>query len=202
VKRKPIKKQSFLFIVSGPSGSGKTTLASSLIKSRELKNRLIKSISLTSRPRRPGEQDKKDYFFVSKKRFKKLLKAKKILEWTRYLGYYYATPKDFVEGQLKKGKHLILCLDIKGSRRIKRLYPKNTVTIFVMPSSLSVLKSRIKKRSHETTKEEIRNRLRLAQNELLATDSYDYSLVNEDLKQGVEELKGIILGKIKSKARG
>jgi len=101
VKRKSIKKQSFLFIVSGPSGSGKTTLASSVLKSPELKNRLIKSISLTTRPRRPGEKDKKDYFFVPEERFKKLLKAKKILEWTRYLGYYYATPKDFVESQLE-----------------------------------------------------------------------------------------------------
>jgi guanylate kinase len=196
------KKQGFLFIVSGPSGSGKTTLASGVLKSRELKNRLVKSVSLTTRPRRPGEQDERDYFFVSEKRFKALLKAKKILEWTRYLGYYYATPRDFIETQLKKGKHLILCLDIKGSRRIRRLYPKNTVLIFVMPSCLSVLEERIRKRSCKTTRRELCNRLRLAQAELRAADSYDYSLVNEDLKQGVEELKGIILNKIKSKAKG
>ncbi|MDD5155421.1 MAG: guanylate kinase [Candidatus Omnitrophica bacterium] len=195
------KKQGFLFIVSGPSGSGKTTLASGLLKAPELKNSLVRSVSLTTRPRRRGERDKKDYFFVSENEFKRLLKAKKILEWTRYLGYYYATPKDFVEGYLKKNKHLILCLDIKGARALKRFYPENAVTIFVMPSSLSVLKSRIEKRSRETAKEEIRGRLRLAENELLAADTYDYCLVNEDLKQGVEELKGIILAKIKSKGQ-
>ncbi len=198
MKPKNAQKQSFLFIVSGPSGSGKTTLVSGVLKSRELKNRLVKSVSLTTRPRRPGERDKKDYFFVSRGTFKKLSKAKKILEWTRYLGYYYATPKDFVEGQLKKNKHLILCLDINGSRRIKRLYPENTVTIFVMPSSLDVLGERIKKRSHKTTKEEIRDRLRLAEDELVTAETYDYCLVNEDLEQGLKELKGIILGKIKS----
>jgi guanylate kinase len=198
VKQKSTKKPSFLFIVSGPSGSGKTTLAGKVIKSQELKNRLTKSISLTTRPRRLGERDKRDYFFVSHQKFKKLLKAKKILEWTRYLGYYYATPKDFIETQLKKGKHLLLCLDLKGSRRIRRLYPRNTVTIFVIPSSLSVLRDRIKKRSGKTTQEEIRKRMRLAQNELLAVDTYDYCLLNEDLKQGIRDLKSIILNKIKA----
>jgi len=198
VKQKLTKKPSFLFIVSGPSGSGKTTLAGRVIKSQELKNRVTKSISLTTRPRRSGEQDKRDYFFVSPEKFKKLLKAKKILEWTRYLGYYYATPKDFVEGQLKKGKHLLLCLDLKGARRIRRLYPRNTVTIFVTPSSLNVLQDRIKKRSDKTTQEEIRKRMRLAQNELLVADTYDYCLLNEDLKQGIRDLKSIILSKIKA----
>ena len=198
MKQKLTKKPSFLFIVSGPSGSGKTTLAGRVIKSQELKNRVTKSISLTTRPRRSGEQDKRDYFFVSPEKFKKLLKAKKILEWTRYLGYYYATPKDFVEGQLKKGKHLLLCLDLKGARRIRRLYPRNTVTIFVTPSSLNVLQDRIKKRSDKTTQEEIRKRMRLAQNELLVADTYDYCLLNEDLKQGIRDLKSIILSKIKA----
>lgn len=159
---------------------------------------MTKSISLTTRPRRVGEQDKRDYFFVSHEKFKKLLKAKKILEWTKYLGYYYATPKDFIETQLKKGKHLLLCLDLKGSRAIKRLYPRNTVTIFVTPSSLSVLRDRIKKRSDKTTQLEIRKRLRLAQNELRSADTYDYCLLNEDLKQGIRDLKSIILNKIKA----
>jgi guanylate kinase len=195
------KKQSSLFVVSGPSGSGKTTLAATVLKSPGLKNKLIKSISLTTRQTRPGEEDKRDYFFVSEGAFKKLLKAKKILEWTSYLGYYYATPKDFVESQIKKNKHLILCLDIRGARRTKRFYPKNTVTIFVMPSSLNVLRERIKKRSRQTTKEELRSRLRLARDELLAAASYDYCLVNENLKQVTEELRGIILSKINPKAK-
>lgn len=198
MKQKSTKRPSFLFIVSGPSGSGKTTLAGRVIKSREFKNIVTKSISLTTRPRRVGEQDKKDYFFVSREKFKKLLKAKKILEWTRYLGYYYATPKDFVVSQLKKGKHLLLCLDLKGSRRIRRLYPRNTVTIFVTPSSLSVLRDRIKKRSDKTTQQEIHKRMCLAQNELRTADTYDYCLLNEDLKQGIRDLKSIILNKIKT----
>lgn len=198
MKQKPAKRQGLLFVVSGPSGSGKTTLATEILAAKEIKRRLSKSISLTTRPRRPGERDKRDYLFVSKKAFKELLKAKKILEWTRYLGYYYATPKDFVEGRLRKGRSLILCLDLKGARRIKRLYPENTVTIFVLPPSLNALKERIRKRCDKTKPRELHRRLRLAEKELLLADSYDYCLLNEDLKQGVKELKGIILNKIRT----
>ncbi|MGE5197063.1 MAG: guanylate kinase [Deltaproteobacteria bacterium] len=190
------KKSGFIFIVSGPSGSGKTTLAAEVLRARELKGRVFKSVSFTTRPIRSREKDGKDYFFVSKKDFRELLKAKKILEWTKYLGYYYATPRDFVEGQLKKNRHLILCLDLKGSRKIKRLYPGNTVTIFVMPPSLGVLKNRIKNRCKHTTAEDVHKRLKMARRELLAAERYDYCLLNQDLKQGVKELKGIILSRI------
>jgi len=154
---------------------------------------------------RPGEQDKKDYFFVSRKTFQRLLKAKKILEWTRYLGYYYATLKDFTEGQLEQGKSLVLCLDSKGARRIKRLYPKNTVTIFVLPPSLDALRERISKRSYKTKPRELNLRMRMAKKELVLAGAYDHCLLNADLKQGVKELKNIILNKMepaRAKARG
>lgn len=193
-----IKKPGFLFVISGPSGSGKTTLATQVVAAKELKKKLSKSISLTTRPRRPGEKDRKDYFFVSPKAFQGLLEGKKILEWTRYLGYYYATPKDFVEGQLKKGKSLVLCLDLKGARRIKRIYPENTVTIFVLPPSLTTLKERIHGRGDKTKSRELNHRLRLAEKELLLAGSCDYCVLNADLKQGVKELKRIVLNRIRA----
>ena len=196
MKPSQIKNQGLIFIISGPSGSGKTTLLKKLLLVRTLKNRLARSISFTTRPKRSNEKDGEDYFFLSDKQFKEKQKAKKILEWTRYLGCYYATPKDFVEKQLKKGKHLILCLDLKGTLKIKRLYPKDTITIFVMPPSLEALKGRIKKRCNTTKKEEVQKRLKLAQAELLAANRYDYCLVNKELGQVAKELKGIILSKI------
>ena len=196
MKPSQIKNQGLIFIISGPSGSGKTTLLKKLLLVRTLKNRLARSISFTTRPKRSNEKDGEDYFFLSDKQFKEKQKAKKILEWTRYLGCYYATPKDFVEKQLKKGKYLILCLDLKGTLKIKRLYPKDTITIFVMPPSLEALKDRIKKRCNTTKKEEVQKRLKLAQAELLAANRYDYCLVNKELGQVAKELKGIILSKI------
>jgi guanylate kinase len=154
---------------------------------------LARSVSFTSRPRRSGEQDKRDYFFISEKRFRQEQKAQNLLEWTKYLGYYYATPKEFIERQLHKAKHVILCLDLKGAFTIKRQYPKNTVTIFVIPPSLDTLLHRITTRCNKTKEEEVRQRLRLAQEELSACDRYDYCVVNKDLEQATKQLKGIIL---------
>lgn len=185
-----------IFIISGPSGSGKSTLLEKLLQNKELKERLTKSISFTTRPQRSGEQDKKDYFFITEEEFKQKLKAKKILEWTKYLGYYYATAKDFVATQLKKDKHIILCLDLKGAAKIKRLYLKNTRTIFILPPSLEALQERIEGRCNKTKKEEIMQRLKLARRELLASRKYDYCVVNKSLVQAVRELKGIILKEI------
>jgi len=182
-----------VFVISGPSGSGKTTLAESLLRSRKLKDKLAKSVSFTTRPRRSGEKNKIHYFFITEAQFKRKLEAKKILEWTRYLGYYYATPKDFVEGRLEKGKHVILCLDLKGARQVKKFYPRDTVTIFINPPSLGALKRRIQGRCSRTKKEEIGRRLRLAREEIRACHKFDHCLVNENLQQAVKELKGIIL---------
>ncbi len=187
------KLKGFIFVISGPSGSGKTTILDNLLKDRVLSKKLVKSVSLTTRPRRSGERDKKDYFFITKGEFNRKLKSKKILEWTKYLGYYYATPRGLLENELKKGKHILLCLDLKGGRSIKRLYPKNSVTVFVIPPSLQALKDRIEGRCNKTKKEEIRKRLNLAREELLAPGWYDYSVANKNLKRAVKKLKGIIL---------
>ncbi|HTY45210.1 MAG TPA: guanylate kinase [Patescibacteria group bacterium] len=187
-----------VFVLSGPSGSGKTTLAERVLQDRTLGRKLARSISYATRPQRSGELEGKHYFFITNGQFKEALKAKKILEWTRYLGYYYATPKDFFESRLKKGKHLILCLDVKGALRIKRQYPKNTVTVFVVPPSLEVLSQRMRNRCSATKTAEIRKRVRLAAQELLSANRYDYCLVNRNLDKVAAELKGLILEKIRN----
>lgn len=194
--RGQVKKQGLIFVISGPSGSGKTTLAGGLLCDAALKNKLVRSVSLTTRPRRSCERNKKDYFFISEKRFQQELKAKKILEWTKYLGYYYATPRDFIEGQLDKARNIMLCLDLKGAFTIKRRYPMNTVTIFVVPPSLDTLWHRITGRCAKTKKEEVRQRVELAREELSAAGRYDYCVVNKELNQARKELKGIILKEI------
>lgn len=187
------QKRSRIFVISGPSGSGKTTLARRLLADTQLKKKLVKSVSLSTRPKRSQEKEGRDYFFISPQEFRRRLKEQKILEWTRYLGYYYATPRDFAEQQLQKGKSILLCLDLKGARKIKREYPEESVTIFVFPPSLEALRKRIEGRCSRTKKEEVRQRLRLAQRELLSGREYDYSLANDNLEKAIEELKGIIL---------
>lgn len=196
-KKKFSKKSAFIFVISGPSGSGKTTLAEKILKARNFKKLLARSISFTTRPKRAGEKEGEDYFFISRETFLRENKAKKVLEWTKYLEYYYGTPKGFVDKQLRAGRHLVMCLDLRGALRIKRIYPKNAVTIFVEPPSLKDLRERIVKRSRETRKTEIARRMALARKELLARNKYDYRIVNDRLGRVVKELKGIILSKIK-----
>jgi guanylate kinase len=190
------KLKGLIFIISGPSGSGKTTLVQKLFSNVKLRNKLVRSISLTTRPKRSGEKGKKDYFFVSAKQFAQEKKAKKILEWTKYLGYYYATPRDFLERQLERAKHVILCLDLRGAFALKRQYPNNAVTIFIIPPSLNALLDRITSRCNKTKEEEVRRRLKLAKEELLAAGKYDYCVVNEDFSQASKQLQGIILKEV------
>jgi guanylate kinase len=191
------QKRGLLFIVSGPSGSGKTTLVKKLLAKRSLGHKLTRSISLTTRPRRSGEQDKEDYFFIGAKQFRQAQRAKKILEWTKYLGYYYATPRDFIAERIKRGQNIILCLDVKGALALKRRYPRDTVTIFISPPSEEALSERIAQRCRKTKDEEIKQRLKLAQGELEAAGRYDYCLVNQDLDAAVRQLRGIILKEIR-----
>jgi len=194
-KIKAPKKAGKIFVLSGPSGSGKTTLLEGLVKSRTLFGLLDKSCSVTTRSRRRGEKEGKDYFFVSKKEFNRLQKTKKILEWTNYLGYYYGTPKGPLESKLNEGKSIGLCLDLKGANTLKKLYPDKTVTIFILPPSLDELKTRIEKRSREN-KKETRQRLRIAGKEILAAADFDYCILNKNLKVALGELKDIFFKEI------
>ena len=183
--------QGKIFVISGPSGSGKTTLLTSLIQDKKIGKSLVKSCSITTRPKRSQEREAKEYFFVTLSEFRRLLKAKKILEWTKYLGYYYGTPRGPLEKQLKNGKNVGLCLDLKGARIFKKTYPHNTVTIFVLPPSLSELRERIQNRCRQTNPQEVRRRMLLAGRELQAAEEFDYCVLNQNLLVALKELKNI-----------
>ena len=189
-----------VFVISGPSGSGKTTLLAELICDKKLKSKLHKSISLTTRPKRPQERQGKDYFFVSQQRFLSMLKAKKILESTRYLGYYYGTPKRLVDRWLKLGLNIGFCLDLRGASALKKIYPKQAVTIFVQPPSIRTLQKRIENRNACADLSETRKRLSLARKELRAAASFDYIVLNTDFKKAARKLKNIISGEIAKSA--
>ena len=191
------EKQGLIFVISGPSGTGKTTLLAKLHQQPGLKHKLARSISLTTRPRRSGERNGRDYFFVSQKQFQQKIRQQKVLEYTKYLGYYYGTLKDFIVVKLKKGKSPVLCLDLKGAQSVKCLFPGKTTTIFVVPPSLGVLGDRIRRRCGRTHAKEIKQRLRLAKKEMASAAKYDYSVLNKDLDKAAEQLSRIIIREIK-----
>ncbi len=188
-----------LFVISGPSGSGKTTLAKALLADRALKPKIARSVSFTTRRMRTGEKHAKDYFFITTREFRSMLRQKKILEWTRYLGYYYGTAKEFVKGQLSLGRSLVLCLDVKGALAIKKAFGRQAVTIFVIPPSIEALRQRITNRCSHISALEVRRRLSVARMEMKAAGRYEHTVVNEDLARARRELKKIIVSELKKR---
>src|SRR3989338_660296 len=110
------KKHGRIFVISAPSGGGKTTICKEILK--KIRG-LVPSVSVTTRKPRPGERDKKDYYYVSEKKFKEKIKKGKLLEWEKNFGYFYGTPKKFVLESMKKGKNVLLSIDVKGAMQIK-----------------------------------------------------------------------------------
>jgi guanylate kinase len=190
-------KRKLVFVISGPSGSGKTTLVRGVLSDAFLRRRLARSVSYTTRAKRSKEKSGKDYLFINETSFRYKLKGKKLLEWTKYLGYYYGTPIFKLEEKLRKKQGMVLCLDVRGALRVRKLYPKNSVLIFVLPPSLRHLPDRIQRRCNRTGSEEIKQRIQLASKEIRASRYYDYRIVNKDLEKAVRRLQDIIKQEIK-----
>lgn len=187
--QRALKFSGIIFVISAPSGGGKTTLCKKVVKSIP---DLIYSISFTTRPPRPGEKGGKDYFFISEKEFARKVKEKKLAEWAVVHGYHYGTPKDFLEDFLRKGYKVILNIDVQGGIKIKRRYPLNTVLVFVIPPSITVLKKRLTARKKDT-KSAIKIRLENAKKELREVKKYDYLVINDYLEKAIKRLKSVII---------
>ncbi len=176
-----------MFVLSSPSGGGKTTIRNYLLK----KCPLLYSISYTTRPPRQEEKDQRDYFFVSMESFKEKIEKKEFIEWTKVLNHYYGTSRKFLEEILKKGKDILLEIDIEGAKQVKKEYGKQVVTIFISPPSFEELKKRLKDRKTEN-EENISKRLSLARKEMQEINNYDYLVVNKNLKKCLKDIKEII----------
>jgi guanylate kinase len=183
-------KQGKIIIISGPSGSGKTTLYRELLANRKIKKEIVKTLSVTTRPKRPGEKHGRDYFFVSQKMFQYKKRNGHFLETEKVFDNYYGTPKKTVQDILKTGKNVLLCIDVKGARTVRRKFPK-AVAVFIKTSSLKVLASRLKGRGSEK-KDIMRIRLRTAQAELKEIKNYDHVIINDNLRTAYARLEAII----------
>lgn len=183
-----------IWIISGPSGSGKTTLCDALLKDPFWGRRLLKSVSYTTRPKRPGEVAGKDYVHISREKFLELLKRRAFLEHERIFGFYYGTPKKAVSDAAETGKGLILCIDVKGARTVRRFFKQKAVSIFILPPHLKALTQRLKARSTES-KKDIEKRLKRVKIELSSAREYDYCVVNDDLDDALARLKAIFMAK-------
>lgn len=177
-----------LFVVSGPSGCGKSTIIHHVM--RDLRNVQF-SVSYTTRPRRPSEQDGRDYHFVTKPEFERMIARRQFVEWAEVHGHYYGTSKKEIAQKAKAGD-LVLDIDIQGARQIKSR-PVRAVFVFVLPPMFDELKRRLKERG-EDKPEVIGQRLMNAKKEIRHYVLFDYVVINNKLDRAVLELESIILG--------
>ncbi|RLD61300.1 MAG: guanylate kinase [Bacteroidetes bacterium] len=178
-----------LLIFSAPSGAGKTTIVKHLI---EQNFNLEFSVSACSRPKRRGEVDKVDYYFLSVDEFKQNIKDNKFIEWEEvYKNHFYGTLKSEVERIWGKGNNAIFDVDVKGGLNIKKQYGDKALAVFVMPPSVEELKKRLLLRSTDSIKN-INKRIEKAEYEITFADKFDKIIVNDDLDTTLAKAKKIV----------
>jgi guanylate kinase len=187
-----IKRQGIVFALSAPSGAGKTTIARDLLN-REIPNMHF-SISATTRPIRQGEIDGLDYNFVTKEKFEDMIINQELLECAEIHGkYYYGTPKKPVRDAITNGEDIIMTIDIQGVKSLREIpwIQGNLVTIFIIPPSFKEIEKRLLKRGRET-KEQIKNRLKTAEEEIKNLYNYDYIILNDQIIKASRSIENII----------
>lgn len=183
-----MSQRGILAVVSGFSGAGKGTLMKELLSRYE--QRYALSISATTRKPRAGEVHGREYFFLEKEAFEKLIEEDALIEHACYVGNYYGTPRSYVLEQMDAGKDVILEIEIQGALNVRKKFPE-ALLLFVTPPSAAELERRLRGRGTET-EEVIRNRMKRASEEVEYMDQYDYILVNDDLGACVEQMHELI----------
>src|ERR1044071_3162531 len=174
-------------VVSAPSGGGKTTLVSEVLKKIPS---AVRSISCTTRGPRPGERNGRDYFFLSKQKFKRMIKDHRFIEWAKVYNHFYGTPKSTFEKQIHRGRDVILTIDPQGALSIRKIYPQG-VFIFVVPPTWGTLLKRLKRRGTDDQLS-LKIRIKNAKKEIRMVSHYDYVVVNDKLNQAIEDVAAIL----------
>jgi guanylate kinase len=178
-----------LFVVSGPSGAGKDTLVEGLKARHE---RLLYSVSATTRDPRPGEREGVDYFFLERAEFERRLMTGGFLEYRPYNGHLYGTPRSFIDEALRAGYDVVSKPEVNGALAMKSQFP-DAVLIFIVPDKFSHLRSRLEARRTETN-EQIAARLEIAHDEFTFVRRFEYLVINEEAhpRQAVDDLEAIV----------
>lgn len=176
-----------LYVIAAPSGAGKTSLVHALIKQDK---HLFLSISHTTRPQRPGEQEGINYHFISIPEFEKLISQDAFFEYANVYGNFYGTTKQWVLQQLQAGQDVILEIDWQGAEQIKKLHPA-TVMIFIFPPSRAVLEERLTGRGQDSS-EVIAKRVSAVTEDIAHAGSFDYWIINQDFNVALADLQNII----------
>ncbi len=182
------QRRGVLFVLSSPSGAGKSTIARMLL---EAEPDLEMSVSATTRPIRPGEEDGKDYHFVSLDKFREMVANHEFLEWAHVFGQRYGTPKAQVDAMLEAGKDVLFDIDWQGAQQLFQIAGGDVVRVFILPPSMEELNDRLIRRATDAP-EVIDARMQRAAAEVSHWDGYDYVLVNDDVDQCFRDVKTIL----------
>ena len=183
-----ITRRGLLLVMSSPSGAGKTTLSRALLASD---HHIRMSVSVTTRPPRPGELDGKDYFFISKERFVEMRDGGDLLEWAEVFGNLYGTPRLPVEDALSKGRDVLFDIDWQGTQQLEQAMGDDLVRIFILPPSTDDLRDRLIKRAQDSSSV-VAKRMAEASREISHWAEYDYVIINDDVDIASAEITAIL----------
>ena len=182
------QRRGLMIVLSSPSGAGKTTMTRRLLAQDP---KIAMSVSVTTRPPRPGERDGEDYFFVSKEEFNRLEADGQLLEHARVFDNYYGTPRAPVEQALSEGKDIVFDIDWQGAQQLTEAAADDLVKIFILPPDMRELEKRLRTRAQDSD-EVIAKRMSKSEAEISHWAEYDYVLVNENIDRAMGELLSIV----------
>lgn len=183
-----VARRGLMFVLSSPSGAGKTTLSRLLLKAER---NLVLSVSVTTRPKRRGEIDGRDYHFIDAAHFAAMVKAGELLEWAEVFDYRYGTPRAPVEKALRAGRDVLFDIDWQGTQQLREKARDDLVSVFILPPSVRELERRLKSRARDSH-DIIGGRMAKAAGEMSHWPEYDYVIVNRDKAQAFAEVRAIL----------
>jgi guanylate kinase len=183
-----VERRGLMFVLSSPSGAGKTTLSRLLM---ERMPGLKMSVSATTRAKRPGEVEGRDYLFVNKARFEEMVKRNELLEWATVFDNRYGTPRAPVEAALSKGEDVLFDIDWQGTQQLREKAHDDVVSVFILPPSVLDLEKRLHSRAQDSN-EVIRGRMSRASHEMSHWAEYDYIVINHEVDTAFAEVQSIL----------
>jgi len=183
-----VKRRGMMLVMSSASGAGKTTLSRQLLAADP---EVVMSVSATTRPKRPSEEEGKDYFFVTTERFQEMVENGEFLEHARVFGHHYGTPRAPVEKALAEGRDVLFDIDWQGAQQLRQKARADMVGIFILPPSTEELEDRLKKRGQDSD-EIVKRRMERAVEEISHWIEYDYVIINDDVAEALAEIRAIV----------